>query len=57
MTHLASVFGFIGRLYAIRCALDYDARELPQQVEWSPIGAVLWRTNMDAWRLAAMEMS
>jgi hypothetical protein len=58
--HLAAVCGFIGRLHAIRCALDYDLADLPlidrvgatpaQRAAWTR----LWRTNMAAWKLAAL---
>jgi hypothetical protein len=56
MSALALVFGFIGRLYAIRCALQYDLSDLaPHERQLcTPAAGVLWRTNMDAWRLATL---
>jgi hypothetical protein len=59
-THLAAVCGFIGRLHAIRSALDYDLADLPfddrvgetpaQRAAWTR----LWRANMAAWKLATL---
>lgn len=61
MSHLALVFGFIGRLYAIRRALDYDLSDLniplqmfesaaddyPHVMEaWNRI----WKSHMDTWK-------
>lgn len=45
MNHLAIVFGYIGHLYAIRCATDWDRRLPTAQKD-------LWWTNMNAWSLA-----
>jgi hypothetical protein len=53
MSSLSLVFACIGRLYAIRCALGYDLQG--NGCELTGAAAVLWRTNMEAWRLATME--
>lgn len=52
MSHLALAFGFIGRLYAIDCALAYDLRDLSRPHPTAEVAGRLWRTNMDAWKLA-----
>jgi hypothetical protein len=55
MDHLALVFGFIGRLYAIHEALAYDLRDLPLMTRGTDLAVSrvivdrLWQTNMDAW--------
>jgi hypothetical protein len=53
VSHLALVFGFIGRLYAIRCALNYDLSDLAKsEHEFTGGAARLWQSNMDAWKAA-----
>lgn len=52
MTHLAIAFGFVGRLYAIRCALDYDLSTLPAEERvFRGAGATLWNSHMAAFHL------
>jgi hypothetical protein len=51
MSHLALAFGFIGRLYAIDCALAYDLSDLPRPHPPVEMAGRLWRTNMAAWKL------
>lgn len=48
MSHLAVVFGFIGRLYAIRSAVDYTLVDFKDKA----CDVTLWHANMRAWKLA-----
>jgi hypothetical protein len=54
VSHLGLVFSFIGRLEAIRAALNYDlSRFSREDHDLTGPAAILWRTNFEAWRLAA----
>lgn len=52
MSHFALMWGFIGRIHAIRAALDYDLTDLPfADCMLTGAAARLWRTNFAAWRV------
>ncbi len=53
MSNLVASFAFVGRIYAIRCALRYDLSDLPQTHFAGP-GARLWRSHMAAWKAASL---
>jgi hypothetical protein len=58
MSHLALVFGFIGRLYAIHRALSYDMRKDPSAHNFEQVAnpyAVIWDACWKGRRLAAWE--
>jgi hypothetical protein len=49
MDHLPLLSAFIGRLHAIRCALDYDNQTLA--IAQRQVSRAAWEATMRAWRL------
>ncbi len=55
MRHFALMWGFVGRLVALRAALDYDLRVAGYDPELAGAAGMLATNNMHAWKLVFKE--